>query len=60
MMQPRLMKPFGEALEQRNIIIKIGDKLSMSGFAQVPNAVLKSDAISAGAKLVYVPLLFYA
>ena len=54
------MKSFGEALEQRNIIIKGGDELSMSGFTQVPNAVLKSDAISAGAKLVCALLLSYA
>ena len=32
----------------------------LSGFTQVPNAVLKSQEISAGAKLVYASLLSYA
>jgi DNA-binding MarR family transcriptional regulator len=54
------MKTLGELVQQRNIIIKGGDALSMNGFTQVPNAVLKSDAISSGAKLVYSLLLSYA
>lgn len=54
------MKQFGELLQEKNIIIKGGDAFSLSGFTQVPNAVLKSDEISSGAKLVYALLLSYA
>jgi DNA-binding MarR family transcriptional regulator len=54
------MKTLGALVQKRNIIIKGGDALSMNGFTQVPNAVLKSDAISSGAKLVYSLLLSYA
>jgi DNA-binding MarR family transcriptional regulator len=49
-----------ELVQERNIVIKGGDALSMSGFTQVPNAVLRSGDISAGAKLVYALLLSYA
>jgi DNA-binding MarR family transcriptional regulator len=54
------MRSLGEALREKNIIITGGDALSLSGFTQVPNAVLKSQEISAGAKLVYALLLSYA
>ena len=54
------MKTLGALVQERNIIIKGGDALSMNGFTQVPNAVLKSDDISSGAKLVYSLLLSYA
>jgi biotin operon repressor len=54
------MKSLKEAISERNIIIKGGDALSLSGFTQVPNAVLKSSEISSGAKLVYALLLSYA
>lgn len=53
-------KSVGQILQKRNIVIKGGDALSMNGFTQVPNAILKSDAISSGAKLVYALLLSYA
>lgn len=54
------MKSLGAAISERNIIVKGGDALSMSGFTQVPNAVLRSDEITSGAKLVYALLLSYA
>lgn len=54
------MKSFAELAEEKNIIIKGADSLSLSGFTQVPNAILKSGEISAGAKLVYALLLSYA
>lgn len=54
------MKSVGEIIQEKNIIIKGGDALSMRGFTQVPNAILRSGDISAGAKLVYALLLSYA
>jgi biotin operon repressor len=50
----------GEILKDRNIKLVGGDALSQNGFTQVPNAVLKSDEISPGAKLAYTMLLSYA
>ncbi|WP_299632347.1 helix-turn-helix domain-containing protein [uncultured Roseobacter sp.] len=47
-------------ISEKNIVIKGSDALSQAGFTQVPNAILKSDGISAGAKLVYALLLSYA
>jgi DNA-binding MarR family transcriptional regulator len=54
------MRSIGDAISEKNIVIKGGDALSLSGFTQVPNAVLKSSEISSGAKLVYALLLSYA
>ena len=54
------MKSLGDAISEKNIVIKGSDALSLSGFTQVPNAVLKSKEISGGAKLVYSLLLSYA
>lgn len=54
------MRSLGDAISEKNIIIKGGDALSLSGFTQVPNAVLRSNEISSGAKLVYALLLSYA
>ena len=54
------MKPLGSTIKERNIILKGADALSHEGFTQVPNAILKSDQISSGAKLVYAMLLAYA
>jgi hypothetical protein len=50
----------GEILKERNIKLVGADALSIHGFTQVPNAVLKSPEISAGAKLAYTMLLSYA
>ena len=50
----------GEILKERNIKLVGADALSIQGFTQVPNAVLKSPEISAGAKLAYTTLLSYA
>jgi biotin operon repressor len=54
------MKNLSALISEKNIVIKGGDALSLSGFTQVPNAVLKSNEISSGAKLVYALLLSYA
>ena len=44
----------------RNIEIVNADPVTRHGFTQVPNVILKSDAISPGAKLAYSMLLHYA
>ena len=54
------MKQMGDLVAEKNIIIKGGDALSTQGFTQVPNAILKSDKISPGVKLLYSLLLSYA
>ena len=54
------MQGIKQLIGERNIIIKGGDALTLSGFTQVPNAVLRSDKISPGAKLAYAMLLSYA
>ena len=45
---------------ERNIKIRGADNATRGGFTQVPNFVLKSTAISPGAKLAYSMLLHYA
>jgi hypothetical protein len=45
---------------QRNIEIIGGDPVTRHGFTQVPNVILKSPAVSPGAKLTYSMLLHYA
>jgi biotin operon repressor len=56
------MEPIGHHLAQiaRNIKIRGADLATRGGFTQVPNFVLKSTAISPGAKLAYSMLLHYA
>lgn len=53
---------FADSLGDRTktIILKGADALSISGFTQVPNHVLKSHKVSPGAKLTYAMLLSYA
>jgi hypothetical protein len=48
------------AATARNIEIVGADPVTRHGFTQVPNFILKSDAISPGAKLAYAMLLHYA
>jgi len=50
----------GEIIVDRNIKLIGADALSIRGFTQVPNAVLKHKKISPGAKLTYTMLLSYA
>jgi len=54
------IRSIGDIIREKNIILKGGDILSQRGFTQVPNAVLKSDKLSPGAKLAYSMLLSYA
>ena len=44
----------------RNIEIVGADPVTLHGFTQVPNVVLTSEKLSAGAKLAYAMLLHYA
>ena len=48
------------AVIARNIEIVGADPVTRDGFTQVPNFILKSEAISPGAKLAYAMLLHYA
>ncbi len=50
----------GEILARKTIILEGADVLSARGFTQVPNYVLDSHKVSAGAKLTYALLLKYA
>ena len=57
------MKKISAALAEyagKNIILKGADPISMRGFTQVPNAILKTKKLSPGAKLAYTMLLSYA
>jgi biotin operon repressor len=49
-----------DILAQKTIILEGADVLSARGFTQVPNYVLESARLSAGAKLTYAMLLKYA
>lgn len=44
----------------RTIVLEGFDAVTMGGFTQVPNIVLKSEKLSAGEKLTYAMLLSYA
>lgn len=46
--------------DKQNIILKGYDPVAAEGFTQVPNLILRSDKLDAGAKLVYSILLSYA
>ena len=56
------MDHIGAALEntRRNIELVGADPVTRHGFTQVPNFILKSEALSPGAKLAYTMLLHYA
>lgn len=54
------MEDIKQLITERNIVIKGADALTVSGFTQVPNAILKSKKISPAAKLTYAMLLSYA
>ena len=46
--------------KEKTILLKGFDPVTAEGFTQVPNFILKSPKLSAGAKLVYSLLLSYA
>ena len=56
------MEHISESLKQKEktILLKGFDPVAAEGFTQVPNLILKSSKVSAGAKLVYSLLLSYA
>jgi DNA-binding MarR family transcriptional regulator len=54
------IRHISEIIVDHNIKLIGADALSIRGFTQVPNAVLKHKKISAGAKLTYTMLLSYA
>lgn len=56
------MEHIGEELRnpQRTIHLEGADLVTAQGFVQVPNAALKSEKISPGAKLCFAMLLSYA
>ena len=54
------MRPIGDILKDRNIILKGADAATALGFTQVPNFLLKSKKLSAGDKMTFAMLLSYA
>ena len=54
------MQDIQKIIAERNIVIKGGDAFTLSGFTQVPNAILRSSQLSPAAKLTYAMLLSYA
>ncbi|MCA9933368.1 MAG: helix-turn-helix domain-containing protein [Anaerolineales bacterium] len=46
--------------KEQTILLKGFDPVSAEGFTQIPNFILKSETLSAGAKIVYALLLSYA
>ena len=53
------MRPIGAIIE-RNIELATNDPIARGGFTQVPNFILKDDALSLGAKVTYALFLHYA
>ena len=54
------MKPLGDLLKERNIILEAPNPVTAEGFTQVPNFILRSATLSMGAKLTYAMFLSYA
>lgn len=54
------LRSISEVIAERTIFIKGGDALSVSGFTQVPNAILRSPDLTPAAKMTYAMLLSYA
>jgi hypothetical protein len=61
-MQELTMEHIGRLVQvaEKSIVLKGADILSVKGFTQVPNNILKSAEISPGSKLAYAMLLSYA
>ena len=54
------MQEISKLIAERNIVIKGGDAFTLSGFTQVPNAILCSAKLPPAAKMTYAMLLSYA
>ena len=50
----------GAILAEKNILLTGADAFTEKGFTQVPNAILRSQKLSMGAKMAYAALLSYA
>lgn len=54
------LRPIGQLIQEKTIILKGADILTAEGFTQVPNHILRNGKLSPGAKLAYAMLLSYA
>jgi Helix-turn-helix domain len=54
------MKPIGEILQEKNIVLNTLDPVSRDGFVQIPNFILKDPSLSVGAKVAYSMFISYA
>ena|SRR5437764_1051595 len=54
------MEHISEAVKERNIILETNDPVVADGFTQVPNFILKNDALTVGEKITFAMFLTYA
>ena len=54
------MEHISDALKERNIILETNDPVVADGFTQVPNFILKNDALTVGEKITFAMFLTYA
>jgi biotin operon repressor len=54
------MEHISDALKDRNIILEAFDPVVADGFTQVPNFILKNDALTVGEKITFAMFLSYA
>jgi len=56
----RWMDHIAHILKEKNLKLVVADVATSGGFTQVPNFILRTNALSPGAKLTYAMLLSYA
>jgi DNA-binding MarR family transcriptional regulator len=54
------MEHISDAFKERNIILETNDPVVADGFTQVPNFILKNDALTVGEKITFAMFLTYA
>src|SRR5438046_3133629 len=54
------MEHISDVLKERNIILETNDPVVADGFTQVPNFILKNDALTVGEKITFAMFLTYA
>src|SRR2546421_4853949 len=54
------MDHISDVLKERNIILETTDPVVADGFTQVPNFILKNDALTVGEKITFAMFLTYA
>jgi biotin operon repressor len=54
------MEHISDAFKERNIILETSDPVVADGFTQVPNFILKNDALTVGEKITFAMFLTYA